>query len=296
MTQLQIEIVDCPSKIIAKCRVFIDFKSALELYSCDSGKTYEDKFFDRVEESGVAHYGKSGIFHRQRFDASGELIEQVRQKSQTFSGHGHLYLQTDVRNTDWEFSDKDCFLKVKFKRFLPRGKAQEQIDDVTFTTVLDRVISEDDKPIYHVLSMGCGFAKQHTDDFLENVHQSAVTIMSKFLLDHHIPNLCIPTKFMHMLRLSENCDLYENTFKHSCSDINHSIEETVNKFLDAVTQNDNEKPAAWKEYVWTTSYAQENFDFCRSMGMDIKSTMACLSDEWREIREDESISFGRVVD
>lgn len=286
---LNLEMVECRNQIVVKCRLFISYLSVDKYFSFQPDKIYEDKFYDKTtfydnDVAASAENGAKGVIFRRRVIAgtnNEEIVEQVKQETKHLTPNSHIYEQTDIFNENWPFTENDCFLSFIFERYelaIPSG-GNAGSNKVTKCT-LDKVTSLGVN--YCVLNLSRVFKKsQEWDD----IRLTAQREMISFLRNFSLPCYPVYTKFMYMLRLSPNFELFDDVFKSSCAYVDDRIEELVDRFLG------NDKPRQNKEYVWVTTHVHELFEHCIGVGMAVESAIEHLNKKRKSVVDNDSVSF-----
>lgn len=277
MDDLNLEIFDLTSKIVVKCRLFIPFDDCCHLFKNATASQYEDRFYDKIGKDEdcnmTAKYGADGTYYRRRVNMkTGIVEEQVEQKTKPITSSCHIYEQIVVGNDTWQFSENDCFLCYSFERFSDLklvGKIDDDEETNDIKCVLDRVTSNNVN--YCVISLSCCFSKSNDWD---DVRVSAQKKMLFFIKKYDLSRDPVFTKFMFMLQLSENYELYEDVFKASCTILDASIEQLVYRFLNQEGQS-----RYHKEYIWIVCHVQGLFAQCIELGMSVEKTMQHINEK-----------------
>lgn len=281
MSELNLKLFDCQTLIMVKCTLFIANSSVDKYFNFKPNLIYEDMFYDKINVPSSAEYGTNDTFFRRRIDtATGQVVEQVKQEKKPLSPNCHIYEQTEISDKHWPFISDDCFLSFVFERYnltIPKGgTSYEHINMCTLDKVTSLGVN------YCVLSLSCVFEKgMEWDDIRSTAQLEMISFLRKFSLPHYP----VYTKFMYMLRLSRNFELFDDVFKKSCADVDARIEELVDRFVGS------DKPRQNKEYVWVTHHVLELFEHCIGVGMDVELAIQYLNKKRKDVVDNDSVSF-----
>ena len=126
---------------------------------------------------------------------------------------------------------------------------------------------------YNILNLSCKLTNNDgTEEEWENEAKcKLIALFHTFAID------CLPvfTKFMYMLRISPNFELYEDVFKPWCERLDHGINALVEGQIIHNKVN--------MEYVWMVWTVPSKYAFCNNVGLMHEEALTDIAEELRRL-------------